>query len=67
MTWWALLYGLSSLARYDPETWVAALDVDRSHDATSLEQLLDVAVPRIPELVSTALSEQSRSELFDPT
>ena len=30
MLWWALLYGLSSLARYEPGTWTAALDLDWS-------------------------------------
>lgn len=30
MLWWLLLFGLSSVARYDPELWVAALDVNSS-------------------------------------
>lgn len=28
--WWALLFGLSNIARYDPETWVDALAVNDS-------------------------------------
>lgn len=40
ITWWAVLYGLSMLARYRPSAWSAMLDVDRSPDAAAIEHLL---------------------------
>jgi hypothetical protein len=55
MTWWAILLALSSLARYEPEVWVAALDVNTSRIATALEALMEVAEARIPKLVEEAL------------
>ncbi len=40
MTWWAVLFTLSMLARYQPVAWVEALDVDASRVATTLERVL---------------------------
>jgi hypothetical protein len=57
MTWWALLLALSSLARYHPSLWVAALDVDRSPHAVALEQCLEVAVSAVVPLILDALNE----------
>ena len=51
MLWWALLYGLSSLARYEPATWTAALDLDRSEIAVGLERVLDLAEEHVPKRV----------------
>jgi hypothetical protein len=39
--WWLLLIGLSSLARYHPGVWTAALDLDRSPLAVGLQRALD--------------------------
>jgi hypothetical protein len=55
MLWWALLYGLSVLARYEPAAWTAALDLDRSKLAVGLERVLDLAAHRVPERVSAAM------------
>lgn len=55
MTWWAALLVLSSLARYEPAAWRAALDVDGSSVAVLLEHVLDVAQERLPELLLAAL------------
>jgi hypothetical protein len=55
LIWWALLYALSSLARYHPAEWVAALDVDRSLVAVDLEAILETAEARVPVLISDAL------------
>lgn len=55
MTWWALLFGLSMLARYEPGSWTAALALDRSPLAAALAHGLRVAVARVPELVLGAL------------
>jgi hypothetical protein len=56
MLWWALLLGLSSLARYHPAEWVAALDLNSSMLAYRLEQVLDVAMERVPTRVWDGLA-----------
>jgi hypothetical protein len=55
MAWWALLYSLSMLARYHPESWVNALDLNRSPLAVPLADCLDQAVTAVPHLVLEAL------------
>jgi hypothetical protein len=61
-TWWALLFGLSMLARYEPGAWVAALDLDRPGLAAQLTMLLDLALQAVPALVVIALrTSASRS------
>lgn len=55
MTWWALLFGLSMVARYEPAGWVSALRYDESPLAAPLERLLEIGLDRIPELVLEAL------------
>jgi len=55
MLWWALLFGLSMLARYHPDAWVSALEVDRSQLAVPLEDVLDLAQSAVPHLVLEAL------------
>jgi hypothetical protein len=57
MTWWAVLLALSSLARYEPSRWQAALDVDSSKVAVLLERVLEIAQERVPELLFEALAE----------
>ncbi len=56
LTLWALLFGLSMIARYYPATWVRALDPDGSKLAVPLETGLDVALKRVPELILPALT-----------
>lgn len=55
LTMWALLFCLSELARYYPDTWVGALNPDTSSAAVTLEHGLDVALTRAPELIAGAL------------
>lgn len=57
MLWWVLLYGLSSIARYDPELWVAVLDVDGSDQAVPIEDTLNEALDALPDLILAALAE----------
>ena len=57
MLWWALLFGLSMAARYDPEMWVAELDVNESKAAVPIEAALDVALEALPELILDALTD----------
>lgn len=56
VTWWALLWALSMLARYEPDAWARHLDVDRSPYAVPLESLLDVALVAVPEALRDALA-----------
>jgi hypothetical protein len=55
MTWWALLYALSMVARCEPDTWVASLGVDHSALAVPLEGTLADALEVVPHLVLDAL------------
>ncbi|MGH9893537.1 MAG: YaaC family protein [bacterium] len=43
-----MLIGLSSLTRYEPGGWTAAIDPDASELAVSLERLLNVAAESVP-------------------
>jgi hypothetical protein len=43
VTWWAMLYVLSMLARYQPSAWTTMLDIDSSPDAPAVEYLLGEA------------------------
>lgn len=40
MVWWLVLFALSSLARYHPASWMAALDPAKSASAVPIEQAL---------------------------
>lgn len=56
MTWWMLLYGVSMLARYQPDGWVGALQYDQSEAAAGLAQLLDAACDSLPQVVLDGLN-----------
>jgi hypothetical protein len=55
MTWWAVLYALSMYARYHPAEWVAALDIDASNSAVTLERAMARALEALPQLVLSEL------------
>ena len=56
LVWWAILFRLSMLARYEPEAWDAMTDVNASADAVPIEHALDVAMSSVPELLFNALA-----------
>jgi hypothetical protein len=58
LTWWALLYIFSMLARYEPRRWAAILDIDESPYAAQLEFALSEAIDTIPQLVLEALDNR---------
>jgi hypothetical protein len=58
MLWWVLLFGLSSIARYDPELWIKELDVNRSKLAVPIEAALETALEAIPDLILAALTDR---------
>jgi hypothetical protein len=45
---WAVLLGLSSLARYEPAAWSKMRDIDKSSEANAVENLLDEAINSVP-------------------
>jgi hypothetical protein len=55
MMWWALLFGLSMLARYEPAGWNEMLDLDEGPLASHLIRLMDAAVDVVPWLVLQVL------------
>lgn len=55
MTWWAILFALSTFARYHPVPWTSSLVVDQSSSAAVLERILDLAQDAVPHLVFEAL------------
>ena len=56
VVWWALLFRLSMLARYEPEGWAAITEVNSSADAVPVEHLLGCALSSVPELIHGALT-----------
>jgi hypothetical protein len=48
---WAVLLGLSSLARYEPAAWSNMIDIDRSPEASAIEHLLEEAMESVPAAV----------------
>ncbi|MFJ4263439.1 YaaC family protein [Paenarthrobacter nicotinovorans] len=55
MIWWAVLFGLSMLCRYEPQTWTRVIDVNSSPHAVSIEYLLDVALESVPDVLAETL------------
>ncbi len=55
MMWWALTFGLSMLARYEPAGWNAMLNLDHGALSSHLVRFMDAAVDVVPELVLQAL------------
>jgi hypothetical protein len=46
---WAVLLGLSSLARYEPAAWSKMIDIDKSAEANAVENLLNEAINSVSE------------------
>jgi hypothetical protein len=63
MLWWALLFGLSIVARYHPGPWARALAVEGSSQAVPLEALLEKAIEVLPPLVYEAIFSKSPTRL----
>jgi hypothetical protein len=55
MTWWALLFAFSMMARYEPVAWTASLDLDKTETAPLLQLVLDTGLKVVPRLVLDAL------------
>ncbi len=59
LAWWGVLHALSVVARYEPEGWFRAIDIDRQghQTANAVEHLLDAALDAVPELVVMAINQ----------
>jgi hypothetical protein len=57
LIWWAVLYALSMLARYEPKVWVNRISVNDSEDAAAIEYLLNEALNVGPELIHRTIME----------
>jgi hypothetical protein len=60
MAWWAVLYALSMLARYQPAEWASHINVDTSPHAVGIERLLKEAMRVLPLLVAEAIDQVAR-------
>lgn len=59
LVWWAVLFRLSMLARYEPEEWETMTNVNTSTDAVPIEHLLGAAISAVPELLFHVLAGQA--------
>ncbi|MFJ7903528.1 YaaC family protein [Streptomyces sp. NPDC096198] len=55
LAWWAALFGLSILARYEPEAWAEIVDINGSPAANAVEHLLDEAIAVVPHMALLAI------------
>jgi hypothetical protein len=57
MIWWAILYSLSMLTRYRPETWTKLMNVDSSEYAVPVEFILEIALDAAPDVIAHVLDD----------
>lgn len=55
MVWWACLFVLSMLTRYEPDTWAQLINPDRSEWAIHIETFLGEALDIVPDLIQQQL------------
>ncbi len=55
IAWWAVLFALSMMARYEPSNWAGMISIDSSSDANAIENLLDQALGALPHLILEAI------------
>jgi hypothetical protein len=59
LAWWAVLYALSMLARYEPCAWNKRADIDTSTEAVAIEHLLDAALEYLPRVILDTIDQVS--------
>lgn len=62
LVWWAVLYAMSVIARYQPLTWGRLIDVNSSKDAAAIEQILEHAIRSLPELIHRTIFETTEMD-----
>jgi hypothetical protein len=60
MSWWAVLFTLSMLARYQPAEWSGHTDVDSGPYAVAIERILSTASRFIPPLVADVITSVAK-------
>ncbi|NBH10796.1 YaaC family protein [Amycolatopsis sp. SID8362] len=60
LAWWAILFALSMLARYEPGNWSRMVNIDSSSDANAIEHLLDEALDVVPTLLLEAIRSAAK-------
>lgn len=66
VTWYAILFGLSELARYRPITWANAININKSSDASALEHLMDAAHVACVNLIAELFDVRAPSDHDEP-
>jgi hypothetical protein len=64
MAWWAVLYTLSMLARYQPAEWGTHINVDVSPHAVQLERILKQAISILPNLIAEAIDQVAKPRSY---
>ncbi|MFE3412835.1 YaaC family protein [Streptomyces mirabilis] len=59
LAWWAVLYALSMLARYEPCAWQKRIDIDGSKESAAIEHLLGAALDFLPALIRDTVNKVS--------
>jgi len=62
MLWWSILFALSMLTRYEPDTWTRLIDIDESSDAIHVEALLEYSLDTVPDLIHRTLRSALEGE-----
>ena len=57
VVWWAILFALSMLARYEPDRWTQHTSVASSPEAVPVENLLTSAMSAVPETLLQAFTQ----------
>ncbi|WP_284750801.1 hypothetical protein [Arthrobacter sp. efr-133-R2A-120] len=55
LLWWAVLFTLSRLARYEPNVWLKLTSVSEDPSAVPIEYILNEAIKAVPELALSAI------------
>jgi hypothetical protein len=66
VAWWAVLYTLSMLARYQPAEWATHINIDSSRHAAATESLLKRALSTVPALIAEAISRVADPDQLPP-
>lgn len=57
LLWYAVLFGLSMLSRYEPKVWAKLIAIDSSEDASPIEAALDEAMRTLPQVILQTIHE----------
>jgi len=64
LLWWAVLFTLSKLARYEPSIWAATISVNSSPVAAAIEHILRESMTILPELIHRTIFEAASANSY---